>query len=170
MCKQIPRSVADEDQSNLFFLEREYLRSLIHHHYEMKLDSICDEQVKFMASNPNSEVFITLFNYRPEGFVIEVHSAIEGALAADLRDTGAEWADMVARGTRSEGRLHLHVMQVPQGSNSRYWVIPLRTACSKLHDDLRVLAQGLSADVRERDRMKEIRAILEDARDVLAIH
>jgi hypothetical protein len=102
--------------------------------------------------------------------VIEVHSAIEGGSAEDLRDTGAEWADMVARGMRSEGLLHLHVMQVPQGLNSRYWVIPLRTACSKLHDDLRVLAQGLSADVKERDRMKEIRAILENTRDVLAIH
>ncbi|KAJ7827095.1 hypothetical protein B0H13DRAFT_1917808 [Mycena leptocephala] len=93
-----------------------------------------------------------------------------GGSAEDLRDTGAEWADMMARGMRSEGRLHLHVMQVPQGLNSRYWVIPLRTACSKLHDDLRVLAQGLSADVKERDRMKEIRAILENTRDVLAIH
>ncbi|KAJ7827091.1 hypothetical protein B0H13DRAFT_1917804 [Mycena leptocephala] len=163
-------SVADEGQSNLFFLEREYLRSLIHHHYEMKIDPICDEQVKFMASNPNSEIFITLFNFRPKGFVVEVHSAIEGGSAEDLRDTGAEWADMVARGMRSEGRLHLHVMQVPQGLNSRYWVIPPRTACSKLHDDLRVLAQGLSADVKERDRMKEIRAILENTRDVLAIH
>lgn len=170
MRKQIPRSLADEDESKLFFLEREYLRSLIHHHYQIKLESICDEQVKFMVSNPNSDAFITLFNYRPEGFVIEVHSAIEGASAADLRDTGAEWTDLVARATRSEGRLHLHVMQVPQGSNGRYWVIPFRTACSKLHDDLRVLAQGLSADVKEVDRMKEIRAILEDARGVLAIH
>jgi hypothetical protein len=80
-----------------------------------------------MTANPACTLFLTLFNYCTIQLSLEVHSATESAVAADLRREDGEWTDMVARAARSEGRMQLHVVRIIEGNMVRYFVVPIRT-------------------------------------------
>lgn len=116
----------DEGESNLFVREREFLRALVHHDYEKMIHSICAEQLKFTASNPTCELFLTLFDYCKVPPTIEVYSAT-GSPAAEALTVGApEWSDMVMRAARSAGRMHLHVIRIFQDQVAEAGVQPSR--------------------------------------------
>ncbi|KAJ6454156.1 hypothetical protein C8R45DRAFT_944747 [Mycena sanguinolenta] len=83
-------------------------------------------------------------------------------------DFGAEWANILERVRNSRGRMQLHVMRVPEGNQTRLWVIPLRTSSSHVHDDdaLRDLAKNF----QEEQVMAELEDILDGNGDRVEIH
>jgi hypothetical protein len=109
----------------------------MHRDYEANIHSICLKQANFIASNPSCTLFLTLFDYCAGSPTIEVHSATDSTLAAELLEEGNEYEDMVARAARSGGRMHSHVLRILQGTSIRHWVVPLRTVGSKLNERLR---------------------------------
>jgi hypothetical protein len=93
-------------------------------------------------------------------------------LAETLNELGSEWVNIVARAASSQGRIQLHVMKVPEGSNTRLWVVPLRTNSSQRHDALLELAKSLPADWEEGFVALEVEIILDitNSEELVEIH
>ncbi|KAJ6559017.1 hypothetical protein B0H10DRAFT_1967080 [Mycena sp. CBHHK59/15] len=106
----------------------------------LHLSHISAEQIKFITNNPTCKLFITLFNYCDGALQIEIHPAMASPLSTALQETGQEWMDLLSRAQRSEHRLHLHVVKVPQGLGTKHWVVPLRTSSPTFQQAMRLLA------------------------------
>ncbi|KAJ7932273.1 hypothetical protein B0H13DRAFT_2518782 [Mycena leptocephala] len=126
--------------------------------------------ITFIADNPTCNLFLTVFNYCEGPLRIEVHSAMDSLLSATLRERGPEWTDLVSRAQRSEHRLHLHVMQVPQGLRARHWGVPLRTGNSTFYRAIQVLATEPGDEVAEKIIIDDIDSLLAHDLDAPGIH
>ncbi|KAJ7138578.1 hypothetical protein C8R46DRAFT_1201116 [Mycena filopes] len=134
--------------------ERSYLRKLLHRDWEAAHIEVCAKQIKFMADNPPSALFLTLFDYSRRTVDVtvdvEVHAIPDSQAARALKAQAPyEWADIVARARNSGGRMHVHVMRVPAGAGEgvmRYWVVPLRSNSAAIHETLRLMAPGMPED------------------------
>ncbi|KAJ7939566.1 hypothetical protein B0H13DRAFT_2497447 [Mycena leptocephala] len=124
----------------LLVRERAFLRALMHEDYIKHLSHISAEQIKFITNNPTCKLFITLFNYCDGALQIEIHPTMASPLSAVLQETSPEWMDLLSRAQRSEHRLHLHVVKVPQGLGAKHWVVPLRTSSPTFQQAMRLLA------------------------------
>ncbi|KAK7017816.1 hypothetical protein R3P38DRAFT_2985551 [Favolaschia claudopus] len=147
-CKSYGNLIMHESMpgSSLGTRERDYLRSLLRHDYIANIEKICAEQIKAMSAN-RSAVLLTVFDYCFFDLQLEVHSATDSALAADLRERSeAEYNNLVARSKASEGTLQLHVIRIMVASVRRDFVIPLRTADSEMYDTMKKLAAQGSYD------------------------
>ncbi|KAJ6592536.1 hypothetical protein B0H19DRAFT_1055246 [Mycena capillaripes] len=132
---------AESGSSPLGFHERHFMRALVQSDYNENTYSIYEQQAEVMANQPASEgLLVTLFDYTSTPVQISVHHVVDSLVADILNTTGSD----------QEPRAQLHVMKVPEGSsNTRYWVVPLRTNSSRIHDALVQLARTLPADYDE---------------------
>ncbi|KAF8171161.1 hypothetical protein K438DRAFT_1982156 [Mycena galopus ATCC 62051] len=153
----------------LGFRERNFLRAVVQADYADGIHSICEAQVMVMANHP-ADRFFTFFDYTDNQVQISVHSVVNSHIANDLKRVGSEWSEILSRASRSVGRVQLHVIRVPEGSETRLLVIPLRTNSSQIHDALRELARVIPTDSKEEDISDEVERILEQAVDVVEIH
>ncbi|KAJ7829568.1 hypothetical protein B0H14DRAFT_2809315 [Mycena olivaceomarginata] len=150
----------------LLVRERAFLRALMHDDYIKHLSHISAEQVKFITNNPTCKLFITLFNYCDGALQIEIHPTMASPLSAALQETGPEWMDLLTRAQRSEHRLHLHVVKVPQGLGAKHWVVPLRTSSPTFQQAMRLLATNPG----DQDIMEAIESVLRHELDAPGIH
>ncbi|KAJ7247072.1 hypothetical protein C8J57DRAFT_1241222 [Mycena rebaudengoi] len=137
--------------------------------YADEIHSICEAQVIFMANHP-ADRFFTFFDYTDHPVQISVQSVMNSHTSDDLKNVGSEWAEILSRAGRSVGRVQLHVIRVPEGSDTRLLVIPLRTNSSQVHDALRQLARSIPTGFKEEDISGEVERILEHAVDLVEIH
>ncbi|KAJ7138583.1 hypothetical protein C8R46DRAFT_1361666 [Mycena filopes] len=155
--------------------ERAYLRKLIHHDWNRGHIGVCARQIKFIADNPSTALFLTLFDYSKCDVEIEVHAVPKSQVARALKaQAPQEWADIVARALNSDGRMQLHVMRVHSGVEAtRYWVVPFRSNSAAIHDTLRSMAPSMPED---RGVILELMAQADriflhpDFNDILEIH
>ncbi|KAJ6560581.1 hypothetical protein DFH09DRAFT_1161295 [Mycena vulgaris] len=118
--------------------DRLFLRALITHDYKAsKWTVVCPQKLAFMAAHPN-ELYFTLFDYRRGRVEITVESIADapGELAAS-----AEWLNDVVRAAKSHGELDLDVVALSEATETRYFVVPLRTNNSGTHGTLAQLAR-----------------------------
>ncbi|KAJ6565504.1 hypothetical protein DFH09DRAFT_1157525 [Mycena vulgaris] len=148
--------------------ERNFLRAVVQADYADGIHSICAAQVIFMAKHP-ADRFFTFFDYTDNLVQISVQSVVNSHTSDDLKKVGSEWAEILSRAGRSVGRIQLHVIRVPEGSDTRLLVIPLRTNSSQVHDALRQLARSIPTGSKE-DISGEVERILEHAVDLVEIH
>jgi hypothetical protein len=149
------------------------MRALVQNSYDEAIFSISQQQVKLIANNPGGSDPITLFDYTYNPARKSVHSVADSPMVETLHGLGkSEWTDIVARAARSRGRIQLHVMQVPQGSSTRFWVVPLRTNSLLRHDGLLQLAGSLPADFDAEYIANEVGNILDltDSAELVEIH
>ncbi|KAJ7202561.1 hypothetical protein GGX14DRAFT_653671 [Mycena pura] len=138
---------ASRVRNEFSFRQRAYWRAVIHHDYQQNFNAICAKQVRFMAANPTCKILVTVFDYATRPLEITAHSALDSSVAADLVDHyGAQWSDLVARATRSGGKMSLHVLQCWQGGYIRHFVVPLRSSSLELHQALQELASKVSTE------------------------
>ncbi|KAJ7213069.1 hypothetical protein GGX14DRAFT_696952 [Mycena pura] len=158
-----------ESSCRLGFRERTFLRAVVQQDYADGIPSICETQVIFMANHP-ADRFFTLFDYTHNLLRISVGSAVNSLISDDLKKAGSEWTDILSRASRSAGRVQLHVIRVSEGSDTRLWVIPLRTNSPQVHNALRQLARSIPAGSKHEDISHEVERILEDVVDLVEIH
>ncbi|KAJ7684196.1 hypothetical protein DFH06DRAFT_1476 [Mycena polygramma] len=139
--------------------DRSFLRALLHYEYCFhKVHQIHLEEIKFMHSRPDTPYFI-LFDYRLAFAQISVKAIAE----ADEIELGPNGHHNVARAERSGGRIQLHVMRLHDVPPA-YFLIPLRTNTSWVHDGLRRIAAELPADQAVWDMegiVQQIRTLVE---------
>jgi hypothetical protein len=149
------------------------MRTLVQNTYDEAINSICEEQILVIATDFGVEdLIITMFDYTYTPVQITVESTADSSLAETLNELGSEWVNIVARAASSRGRIQLHVMKVPEGSNTRLWVVPLRTNSSQRHDALLELAKSLPADWEEGFVALEVEIILDitNSEELVEIH
>ncbi|KAJ7635536.1 hypothetical protein DFH06DRAFT_1436089 [Mycena polygramma] len=141
-----------------------FMRALVHHAYKLTRLETYKILVEEWAIQPDTAFFV-LYDSRSGGTTGTVHRASH--MPPDEADA-RYWADMVARESRSGGRMFLHVMRVREGAGERDWVIPLRSETSKIPDALkRIAAEGASLDPKEVE--ERINKLLEED-EVMEIH
>lgn len=140
-------SSAESPTSQLRVRERQFLRAVTQHDYAHESDSIRQAQAAFIADRAAQgadDCFVTFFNYMYVPVQIDVHSVVDSPLAARLSELGAEWTDILRRLRLSDGRLQLHVLEIPEGRHGRLWVVPVRT---EIHEKIQhQLASSLMAE------------------------
>ncbi|KAJ7754337.1 hypothetical protein DFH07DRAFT_773737 [Mycena maculata] len=137
--------LADTNACTLGFRERQFTRAVVQDGFTENMRAIYQHQVMFIASDP-ADRFYTLFDYTCDPIDISVESVADSP-AGGGRDS--EWADILGRAEHSHGRVHVHVVEVPEGSATRVWVLPLRTNSPQIHDALRPLGRSTSAGCEE---------------------
>ncbi|KAJ7438211.1 hypothetical protein B0H11DRAFT_2293981 [Mycena galericulata] len=160
--------LADTNSCTLGFRERQFMRAVVHDDFTENMLAIYQHQVLFIASDP-ADRFYTLFNYTCNVVELSVESVVDSSISHDLEcgDRDSEWMDMIGRSEHSHGRMHLHVVQVPEGSVTRIWVIPMRTNSPQIHDAFRQLGCSTSAGCEEEEITDEVCKILENAVDLV---
>ncbi|KAJ7663261.1 hypothetical protein DFH06DRAFT_1296101 [Mycena polygramma] len=146
-----------EHQRDLTARERPFLRAVLLHDYEQgQWSTIAAQHLSFMATHPG-EAFFTLFDYRRGRVKISVHPVAGFAGEGSKSPTAsAEWKNDVARAAQSGGQLEIHVMLIPEGSHSRYLLVPLRSSSQRKHKMLKRLA---SLGLKPRDIPEMIRGV-----------
>lgn len=115
------------------------MRALLARDYEqMQWTVISRLEVAFMAAYPG-ESYLILFDYRRGRVEVKIEPVARSSLP-DTLTSSSEWLNDVARASKSNGRLELHVMAIAEGSETRYVVIPLRTNDVRRHNTLARLA------------------------------
>ncbi|KAJ7482561.1 hypothetical protein FB451DRAFT_1555624 [Mycena latifolia] len=162
-------SLADTSSCLLDFHERKFIRALVQEEYETQITKLCKAQVTFMNRGNHGHRFFTLFDYTCEPVQISIDCVVASPMAAALKDAGPEWTHLIERLAESKGRIQLHVIRVPHGSDVRFWVVPLRTNSPQLHDALQAFAESSSADDHEAVA-DGVQSILENTSDRVEIH
>ncbi|KAJ7869397.1 hypothetical protein B0H13DRAFT_2350989 [Mycena leptocephala] len=160
--------LAETNSCTLGFRERQFMRAVVWDDYTENMLAIYQHQVKFIASNP-ADRFYTLFDYTCNPVEISVESVVDSPISHTLQGGGpdSEWMKILARVEHSHGRMHLHVVEVPEGSLTHVWVIPLRTNSPQIHEALCRLGNSVSADYDEEEIVEEVGKILENAVDLV---
>ncbi|KAJ7097397.1 hypothetical protein C8R44DRAFT_748506 [Mycena epipterygia] len=101
-----------------------------------------------MTAHPAGDPLLHPVHYTFTPVTIVVHSVVNSSITAILKDGGSKWLDILARVANSVRRIYLHMMRVPKGNSSYYWVIPLRTSSSRtrMYEKFRRLAKSLQVD------------------------
>ncbi|KAJ7635827.1 hypothetical protein DFH06DRAFT_1139361 [Mycena polygramma] len=146
--------------------ESAFMRALIHHDYMRVRAQICRISVDEWAVKPDSSLF-TLFDCRTGSSVISKANPSRLEFKEGESQSGYR-ADLVARESRSGGRMSPHIIRVSDGCGQRDWVIPLRRETSDIPDALKRIAANLgSLDSTEVD--KQIQGVM-DANSTSEIH
>lgn len=159
---------ADTNSCTLGFRERQFMRAVVQDDFTENMFAIYQHQVMFIASDP-ADRFYTLFDYTCNPVEISVESVVDSPISYGLEGGGrdSEWMDILGRSEHSHGRMHLHVVEVPEGSVTRVWVIPLRTNSPQIHDAFHQLGRSTSAGYEEEEIGDEVGKILENAVDLV---
>ncbi|KAJ7624300.1 hypothetical protein DFH06DRAFT_1446002 [Mycena polygramma] len=160
-------TLADSRSCPLGFHERHFMRALVDSHYAQAAYGIDEQQVMIMAEEPVDSggvgLTLTLSDCTRNVVQVSVESLAQSPTADALNSNGtaSEWSHLVARATKSRGRIQLHVLKVSEGcgSNSRIWVIPLRTNSTRIFDALFHLATNLPPDYDRQVVTARIRSI-----------
>ncbi|KAJ7752561.1 hypothetical protein B0H16DRAFT_1723498 [Mycena metata] len=160
--------LAETNSCALGFRERQFMRAVVRDDFTENMLPIYRHQVKFIASNPGVR-FYMLFDYTCDPVEIFVESVMHSPIPHALQGGGSdsEWTNILARAEHSRGRMHLHVVKVPEGSLTRVWVIPLWTNSPQIHEALFQLGNSASADYDEEEIEEEVGRILENAVDLV---
>ncbi|KAJ7670068.1 hypothetical protein DFH06DRAFT_1179929 [Mycena polygramma] len=138
-------SLRGNNELDLTARDRSFLRALIHHDYQKKLNkaTFFSQTAMCMATQPGED-FLILYDYS----LGEVKLSIQPLSSAQTNQHlgGPEWTDIVSRAKRSGLRMGLHVVAFNGAYGMQYHVIPLRSNKSSVHDGLQALAAGLPAD------------------------
>ncbi|KAF8179402.1 hypothetical protein K438DRAFT_1977454 [Mycena galopus ATCC 62051] len=134
--------------NNLDFTMRSFLRALIHHDYQKDRRTILLQKMVFWRARPD-DGFLTLYDYT-RGPVRIVLQPLNSAKTHEVLGS-IEWTNIVSRAERSAGRMCLDVLVFSRGEGFQYYVIPLRSNKSTLHDGLRALADEFPPDVEHWD-------------------
>ncbi|KAJ6518574.1 hypothetical protein DFH09DRAFT_1427242 [Mycena vulgaris] len=126
-----------------------------------------------MAARPNV-LFVTLFRYTAGAAIqINIPAITESPVSVSTAGAGVGWKDIcrgvAERAGGARGCMQLHVLQVTQGTEKRWWVVPLRTSSARIHDRLRESAACLTKSEGP-DLTEEIDAVLRDSGDAVEIH
>ncbi|KAJ7148984.1 hypothetical protein C8R43DRAFT_1128749 [Mycena crocata] len=125
--------------------ERAFMRFLMHQKYSQEKREVLRDTVLCLGTNPTAGCF-TVFDFLGmSASPTKVYSMADSAdskLHKQLRQRPG-WAHIVARAACSKGRMSVHLMRVGEGIFQRYWVIPLRTCDSIVHDTLKSIAVTL---------------------------
>ncbi|KAJ7271422.1 hypothetical protein B0H12DRAFT_1303365 [Mycena haematopus] len=159
-------SLGETSSCPLDYRERIFLRTVIQDDYAARIKSICETQVIFMAKHPGN-LFFTFFDYTHSPVKISVGNSLS---LIDPKKVGSEWTKNFSRTSRSRGRIQLHIIRVPEGNDTRLFVIPLRTNSAQIHDALRQLAQSIPTGSKEEDVSDEVEGILKRTVDLVEIH
>ncbi|KAJ7175764.1 hypothetical protein C8R46DRAFT_68804 [Mycena filopes] len=123
-----------ENCPDLTFLNRDFLRALLHHDYEANRPKILGLQVAFLRRNAFGTSCIK-FDYRNGCAEIEI---IPGGTPGSGPPGAAEYALRAARGG---GRIELHVMVVDEGrQRARGHLISLRSVDGSVPEQLKGIA------------------------------
>ncbi|KAJ7614982.1 hypothetical protein FB45DRAFT_936558 [Roridomyces roridus] len=161
--------LAERDEPNLFFKERSFIRSLLHHKYLKERRAICFKQIQVLAAQPadleTPPLLFTLFDFCELPPAIQVHAAgdLPKHIAGLVGTDSAEWIDIVERAERDGGYTQLHGLCMTDGEGPRVWVIPLRTDIPLIYEGLRTLAERvrLGELTNEGEIMREIDGVLD---------
>ncbi|KAJ6454149.1 hypothetical protein C8R45DRAFT_1082833 [Mycena sanguinolenta] len=142
--------------------EREFLRRAIGQDYTKEMYLVLEQHVSLTVIDSDG-LFFTFFDYTLTPVEISVHPAITDFLS----DMGTEWSDILSRVRRSGGRMRLHVVHVPEGgSDTRFWVIPLRASNPHFHDAVLELAEDNRTSYNYDDVMAGLSAAYYDIPDI----
>jgi hypothetical protein len=122
--------------------ERDFGRALLTHDYSTwRYAAVYPQQVLFMAQNPATP-FFTLFQYIRGSVKVKVQpfSQLRVLWPNYIDGEGGLHNDLI-RATHSGGRMDLHVLGIPLGLIERYFVVPLRSGTSYVHDKLAMIAK-----------------------------
>ncbi|KAJ6613872.1 hypothetical protein B0H10DRAFT_2047006 [Mycena sp. CBHHK59/15] len=134
-CKREPKIEADRLRSTAF------MRELLNHDYAENKYEILLQQWRFIKAWPNKQ-FFTMFDYtegRPKISVAVVDPHMSGSSERSVR----LWMESSRRAARSAGRMELHLMVVQAGPEANHDMFPMRSANSRVHDQLRRLAKKM---------------------------
>ncbi|KAJ7479497.1 hypothetical protein FB451DRAFT_1239105 [Mycena latifolia] len=156
--------------------ERSFLRVLMHHDYESaRVSTIYPAQVLCMHKHPN-ETFLTIFDYSqgPLKILVEsIHS--HGGIEITAPFAGRAWTEVLSRAARSHGKMEIHLLFVSSGGMARFFLVPLRTNSSAMHEALKKLAKDIPAGANTSrilpELTRKIQALVDDeGEDVVRIH
>ncbi|KAJ7177721.1 hypothetical protein C8R46DRAFT_1212458 [Mycena filopes] len=135
------RSLALRSGCGLSSSERAYLRALVDAEYAADKFEIYRKVVLCLRMFPGAGYFV-VFDYTNLAVKTTIHSLANADWGRHdaLRRGGAEWEEYVARAAYSDGRLAIHVMCCQDGDGVKYWVTPLRSKTSTLHDGVMRIA------------------------------
>ncbi|KAJ7904007.1 hypothetical protein B0H13DRAFT_2334936 [Mycena leptocephala] len=120
------------------------MRVLIHHDYESARVTTIVAQVMYMYEHPG-EMFMTVFDYSKGRVGIDVRPVADYPAVQLMGVAGREWSEELSRAARSNGKTEIHVMIVVSSGKLRWFVVPLRTNSSEMHDALKRLAEDIPA-------------------------
>ncbi|KAJ7624253.1 hypothetical protein DFH06DRAFT_1445914 [Mycena polygramma] len=146
-----PLSLPSGDDLELTVRDRSFLRALVHHEYrkpQSKVDIFC-QTVTGMATHPG-EGTLVLYDFTQGSVKINLEPLNSDGTTKALG--GPEWTDIVSRAERSGWRMRLDVLVFSGPNGTQYYVVPLRTNNSTVHDRLQALADPLPRDRETWDR------------------
>ncbi|KAJ7604512.1 hypothetical protein DFH06DRAFT_1254770 [Mycena polygramma] len=146
VCKIYGRpSLPTDDELELTVRERSFLRTLVHHEYMKTLSKvkIFSQTVIAMATHPG-EGTLVLYDYTKGSAKINLQPLSGAGTKKALG--GPEWTDIVSRAERSGWRMRLDVLVFSGQNGMHYYVVPLRSNNSTVHDRLQALADPLPPD------------------------
>ncbi|KAJ7613534.1 hypothetical protein FB45DRAFT_268020 [Roridomyces roridus] len=181
-CDSHQRLLLTQKEQRLLFVERSFLRYLVHRKYLNERRSILAQQVTILAAQTVGErgappVLFTLFDFQKSPPLITVYIAdvgLEGLKGLELKEPDGtpspEWEDLVERARRSQGRMQLHGVRILE-SPPHVWVIPLRSESAEGYERLLDLAGRVRAgEVEETGVPEEIEGILGSLGNVVEVH
>ncbi|KAJ7633279.1 hypothetical protein FB45DRAFT_914784 [Roridomyces roridus] len=130
--------------------ERPFIRALLHRDYTKNKLQIYRDIVKCLRAHPGAG-YLVEFDYTcgiKNNITVrsleESDSSDSYSIGFFSKASGLEWQDALARAARSEGRMAIHVVYMRQtGSVGRPWIVPLRSSCGLVHDELvRIASAG----------------------------
>ncbi|KAJ7830517.1 hypothetical protein B0H14DRAFT_2807390, partial [Mycena olivaceomarginata] len=124
--------LAETNTCTLGFRERQFMRAVVRDDFTKNMLAIYQHQVKFIASNP-ADRFYTLFDYTCNPVEIFVKSVVDSPISHALQGGGPD---------SDHGRMHLHVVEVPEGS--------LTHVCPQIHEAICQLGHSASADYKKK--------------------
>lgn len=151
------------------------MRAVVHHTYEAARPQLFRRQILFMRENPNTD-FYCLFNFKCVPPTFGVYAV------RDLLRKDPVWVDCIERARRSEGRMEVHLVDVPDGThesvingtNGRSRIFPLRSTNCDIQTGLRAIANtlpsGVDGSTLEKEIEKRVKALLRKMQDVVQIH
>ncbi|KAJ7682001.1 hypothetical protein DFH06DRAFT_1314243 [Mycena polygramma] len=129
--------------------QRSFMRALLNHDYHAaKYSQIYPQQARFMARS--SAAFLTLFDYTRGRVHIEVQPVLRCAWLKYF-GTDSGWYEDVLRVARADGRVELHVMALPEGTATRYCIVPLRTETDRIDRVLRSVGSVIDSSTPASD-------------------
>ncbi|KAJ6517410.1 hypothetical protein C8R47DRAFT_1255011 [Mycena vitilis] len=138
-------SLPSDKEINLTARQRSFLRTLVHHEY-MKILSkveIFSQTVAAMATH-SDEGTLVLYDYTEGPAKINLQPLSGAGTKKALG--GPEWTDIVSRAQRSGWRMRLDVLVFSGPNGTQYYVVPLRSNNSTIHDRLQALADLVPRD------------------------
>ncbi|KAJ6554450.1 hypothetical protein B0H19DRAFT_1262810 [Mycena capillaripes] len=95
--------------------DRDFMHTLVDHDFRKSKSEIYKQMVECMKAHPEAGCFI-VFDYVGGPFTAKAYLlAEESSVLVTLRKSGPEWEATVARATRSQGRITVHVMRAYEG-------------------------------------------------------